>query len=123
MAAEVRNMAAAPAVVGAMRWDQMIFMPVRNVCTLRHIFSSSAIVDSLNTAIALTSGAMAGLAPHRYCQGSSALKMQAPQEPEREQDNQYQAQNAPKPGSAVAPITVVATTAAEQQEEHDNYHN
>jgi hypothetical protein len=66
---------------------------------------------------------MAGLAPHRCCEASSALKMEAAQKPERKQDNQYQAQNAPKPGSAIAPITVVATTSAEQQEEHDNYHN
>jgi hypothetical protein len=74
-----------------MRWDQMIVMPVRNVCTLRHILSSSGIVASLNTAIALTSGPVAGLAPHRCCERSSAVKMEAAEEPERKQDNQYQA--------------------------------
>jgi hypothetical protein len=103
-----------------MRWDQMIVMPVRNVCTLRHGLSSSGIISWLNSAIALTSGSSAGLAPHRCCDGPSALKMEAAEEPEHKQDNQYQAQNAPKPGSAIAPITVVATTAPEQQDEHDN---
>jgi hypothetical protein len=51
------------------------------------------------------------------------MEMDAAEEPERKQHNQNHAQGAPKTGSTIAPITVVAPAAAEKQDEHDNYHN
>jgi len=46
--------------------------------------------------------------------------MDTAEEPEREQDNYYHAQNATKTGSAVTPVSVVAAASTEQQQDHDN---
>src|SRR5450759_2872353 len=44
----------------------------------------------------------------------------AAEEPEHEKDGQYQARSAPEPSSAIPAIPVIATTAAEQQDDYDN---
>jgi len=43
--------------------------------------------------------------------------MQAAQEPEHEKDDQYQAENAAEPGSAITVVPVISTTTAEQYDQ------
>jgi len=44
--------------------------------------------------------------------------MQDAEEPEHEKDNQYQSQSAAEPSSTILAIPVIATPAAEQQDDH-----
>jgi len=46
--------------------------------------------------------------------------MQDAEEPEHEKDNQYQSQSAAEPSSTILAIPVIATPAAEQQDDQDN---
>jgi mono/diheme cytochrome c family protein len=52
--------------------------------------------------------------------GSSAIDMQAAEEPKNEKNDQYQAQSAADPRPTVPTVPVIATAAAEQQDDQDN---
>jgi hypothetical protein len=45
---------------------------------------------------------------------------EATQEPEHHENNQDQSKNAAEPGPAIAIVTIVATNAAQQQNQQDN---
>jgi hypothetical protein len=49
--------------------------------------------------------------------GSSAIDMQTAEEPKNEKNNQYQAQSAADPRPTVPTVPVIATAAAEQQDD------
>jgi hypothetical protein len=54
---------------------------------------------------------------------ASAVDMQTAEDPEQEKNEHYQAQSASKPRSTIPAISVIATAAAEQQDDHDNDQN
>lgn len=50
----------------------------------------------------------------------SAMNGYAAEEPEHDKNDHYQAQNASEPRPSISPVPVIATAAAEQQEDHNN---